>query len=472
MAEQLRYTSAATGLAGRPGFQFVAASPGATAAMRQAVAPYLSYRPPPSAPSQPSPEQVAAFPVAYSFVRRDTTLILTQCRYLGTDYSGRYGNFLGHAVLAEPPELRDRPPIALWGSPIWATAPATAPALPELRTLPSGDGLDRDAVADWLAAAGGHDRLAALLDAALATLAGRAGQVILVADEVETVARWIAAVSYSLPLAWAQRLSFPTSPGDAKRAQHHLVGTTTDAFAGGTGQARVFRLSHSATAAGDAVAGAEPGWYAIALARAWRDRDPYQLDVLNDLVTALAGEDGPPADRDAAAALALLCRGEHLAAGQQAAVADLLARRSDKLPPWMWDDLASLLGTGEAVGLDLALAVHRAAQGSGRATLADIAGLAAVRLGIGGSDGRLAAVRLSAGAAADLTGDVAAALRTAADLDELRQLVAQAQRLAVPLDLAGLRAGVTTAVAAGGDRVGDLLRALPPAARQAVLDGM
>lgn len=468
MAQQLHYTSAATGLSGRPGFQFVAASPGASEAMRQAAAPYLTYRPPPSAPPQPSPEQVATFPVSYSFVLRDATAILTQCRYLGTDYSGRYGNFLGHVVIAELSELGDRPPIALWRSPVWATTPAPAaePPLPELGSLPSGDGLDREAVAGWLAATGGYGRLAALVDAALATLAGRAGQVILVAAEVETVARWIAAVSYSLPLAWAQRLSFTTYTGDLNRAPQHLVGTTTDAFAGGAGHAQVFRLDQPA-------ASAATGWYATALARAWRDQDLYQLDVLNDLVTALA-EGDLLEDRDPAAALAGLCRGERLEAAQADAVAGLLVRRCDRLPAWVWDDLASRLADPAEVGLELALAIHRAAHGSGRATLADQAGVAAVRLGVGraGDRPRLAAVRLSPGAAAHLTGDVAAALRTAVDLGELRQVVAQAQRLGVPLDLAGLRAGVTAAVAAGGDQVGDLLRALPRAAQQAVLAGV
>jgi len=469
MAQQLHYTSAATGLAGRPGFQFVAASAAATAAMQQAVAPYLTYRPPPSAPSQPSPEQVAAFPVSYSYVPRGTTAILTQCRYLGTDYSGRYGNFLGHAVVAELPELDGRPPIALWRSPLWATAPATAdPPLPELRTLPSGDGMDRASLAGWLATTGAYRRLAELVDAVLATLAGRAGQVILVAREVETVVRWIAALSYSLPLAWVQRLSFTTYTGDAARAPQHLVGTTTDAFTGAAGHARVFRLDQPEEPAADA------GWYASALARAWRDHDAYRLDVLNDLVTGLAGDGDPIEDRDAAAALAELCRGERLDRASVGAVGDLLIRRYDRLPPWVWDDLASRITTGEETGLDFVLAVHRAARGGGRVALADQAGVAAVRLGIGEPRDRprLAAVQLSADAAADLAGDVAAVLRTAADLNELRRVGEEARRLAVPLDPTALRAGAARAVLGGRGRVGDLLRALPPALHPEVLQGV
>src|SRR5882724_10959364 len=105
MAHQLRYTSAATGLSGHAGFQFVAASPGATAEVRAAVSPHLSYRPPPKAPTRPSTAELETFPVSFSFQREEVGMVLVQCRYLGADYSGRFGNFLGHAVVATAGEL-------------------------------------------------------------------------------------------------------------------------------------------------------------------------------------------------------------------------------------------------------------------------------------------------------------------------------------------------------------------------------
>jgi hypothetical protein len=456
VAEQLHYTSAATGLAGRPGFQFVAASPGATPVMQQAVAPYLTYRPPPSAPSQPTAAQLAAFPVSFSYLPDGEQAILTQCRYLGTDYSGRYGNFLGHAIVADLAELPDQPPIALWRSPVWATEPADS-----LKSL-ADHGL-RDLVGPP-ARTQPHSQLGGLLEAVLATLDGRAGQVFLVADDVETVVGGIAAVSYALPPAWARRLSFVTYTGDPDRARQHLVGTTADAWRGGAGHGQVFRLDQPA------AAGMPAGRYASALAAAWARQDRYEVDALNELVTAVAQD---PAERDAAAALASLCRGEPVGGSDAARVAALLDRRADRLPGWVWEDLDSR--AGEQLGLELALAVHRAAGRAGHPALAEQAAAVAVRLAIGAPADRprLAQVHLSPSTAAGLTGAVDAALRGAADLDDLVAVVREAQRLGVAVPAGGLHAGTAHAAAAGRGRVEPLLAAAPDRPlRSAVLAGL
>jgi hypothetical protein len=460
VAEQLHYTSAATGLAGRPGFQFVATSPGATPAMQQAVAPYLTYRPPPSAPTQPTPTQLPTFPVSFSYLPEGQQVILTQCRYLGTDYSGRYGNFLGHAIVAAPSELPDQPPIALWRSRIWATEPASS--------LKSLDHELRNLIGP-APRTEPHDRLAEIIEAALATLDGRAGQVFLVADDVEAVVAGIAAVSYALPLAWARRLSFVTYTGDPDRARQHLVGTTADAWrGGGAGHGQVFRLDRPA------VAGNPAGRYASALAAAWVREDRYEVDALNELVTAVA-EDA--AERDAAAALAGLCRGEPVGGSDAPRVAALLDRRADRLPGWVWEDLASR--TCEQLGLELALAVHRAAGRAGHPALAEQAAAVAVRLAIGAPADRprLRQVHVSPGTAAGLTGTVDAALRAASDLDDLVAVVREAQRLGVAVPAGGLHAGTANAAAAGQGRVGPLLAAVPdrplrPAALAGLVDGL
>lgn len=122
MAWQLHYTSARRGPTGRAGFQFVAETPGLPDGVRAAVTPHLSYRPPPDAPPPPRrrarqvPRRVPVRPGG----RRP---LLLRCRYLGRDYSGRYGNFFAHAVVAEPAELEGLRPAELWHAPLWAPGP-------------------------------------------------------------------------------------------------------------------------------------------------------------------------------------------------------------------------------------------------------------------------------------------------------------------------------------------------------------
>jgi hypothetical protein len=233
MAHQMHYTSAPTGLSSRPGFQFVAASPGATEHLRNAVLRHLSYRPPQSAPTRPTAAQLQDFPVALGFEREESGMVLVQCRYLGEDYSGRFGNFLGHAVVASEAELGGVHPIQLWGSSLWATSPGER-SLPDLAELPPGMDMGREAVAAWLT---GHALLGHLIDATLSALDGVAGQVILVSERVPDIARWIAAISYSLPRSRVCELSFVTYTADPDRATRHLVGTTPDSWAGGEGLA-------------------------------------------------------------------------------------------------------------------------------------------------------------------------------------------------------------------------------------------
>ena len=114
MAWDLRYTSVESGPTGRSGFQFVATTPGTPPDVTRVVTPYMRYRPPPSAPSAPGPEELAAFPVSFAYGREGDHAVLARCRYTGRDYSGRHGNFAGHAVVATPPELAPREELAAW----------------------------------------------------------------------------------------------------------------------------------------------------------------------------------------------------------------------------------------------------------------------------------------------------------------------------------------------------------------------
>lgn len=372
MAWQLHYTSARRGPTGRAGFQFVAETPGLPDGVRAGVTPYLAYRPPPDAPLSPDDSELGLFPVSLLYDRVDGRPLLLRCRYLGRDYSGRFGNFFAHAVVAEPDELEGLRPAELWRAPHWAPLPASGAVLDPLDELAPGAALDPEALAAWLAASGPDDPyalLAQLVDAVAGVLERGHGRVVLVADDVELIARWIAVVSYSLPVAAAARLSFVTYTADPDGAAQRLVGTTPAVWSA---------VRHHAphASAFDLRAGGADGRasrFARTVAGCWRAADFGGLDALGELAPL-----NDPAQEGAAALLAL-CRGDATVTdGEEGAAAELLARHGSGIPAWVWRDLVPGV---PSMGLDLALAVHEHAPEELRDAVLDglIAGLAAGR---------------------------------------------------------------------------------------------
>ncbi|HEY0540442.1 MAG TPA: hypothetical protein VGD53_18880 [Actinoallomurus sp.] len=268
MTWDLRYTSVESGPTGRSGFQFVATTPGTPPVVTGAVTPYMTYRPPPDAPSAPGPEELAAFPVSLAYGREGDYAVAVRCRYTGRDYSGRFGNFSGHALVATPQEMEGLRPIELWESPAWEGPPGGAP------DLVPGEAFDPEFLIAWLAEQDAHDRLAVLLDAVTAALADGHGQVVLVAEDTGLIARWIALLSYSLPAGLAAHMSFITYTADPESAPQLLVGTVPEAWPG-----RGFRLDEPA---GD---DRRPGRFARVVADCWRTGDLDGIDAIGELLT-------------------------------------------------------------------------------------------------------------------------------------------------------------------------------------------
>ncbi|WP_395104979.1 hypothetical protein [Actinomadura sp. SCN-SB] len=347
MAWQLHYTSTRRGPTGRAGFQFVAETPGLPEGARAGVTPYLSYRPPPGAPLSPEAHELDRFPVALLYDRVAGRPLLLRCRYLGRDYSGRYGNFFAHAVVAEEEELEGLRPAELWHAPLWNDGPleGNGAALPLLEEFAPGAESDPEFLAEWLAGQGKdpYGLLAGLMDAVTEVLRDGHGRVVLVADDVEPIARWIAVVSYSLPVAAAAGMSFVTYSADPDAAAQRLVGTTPDVWASSQRQAgHAFHLDEGGPG------GHAPSRHARTVAACWRAFDFAGLDALAEL-----GELGEPGE---AATLLSLCRGDRtVTAAEEAAVVRLVERYGERIPGWVWRELA---GSGAPMGLDLALAVH------------------------------------------------------------------------------------------------------------------
>ncbi|KAB2353255.1 GAP1-N2 domain-containing protein, partial [Actinomadura montaniterrae] len=299
MAWQLHYTSARRGPTGRAGFQFVAETPGLPDGVRAAVTPYMSYRPPPDAPLSPDDAELDRFPVSLLYDRVDGRPLLLRCRYLGRDYSGRYGNFFAHAVVADDDELEGLRPAELWHAPLWTPLPGDGD-LGELDDLAPGAALDPESLAAWLAGSGtpgAYGTLARLVDAVAGVLGRGHGRIVLVAADVELIARWIAVVSYSLPVAAAARLSFTTYTADPDGAAQRLVGTTPDVW-------NAVRHHASHALAVDLRAGLGGGGasrFARTVAACWRDADFPALDALGELALVDGAAPSDPAVLDGAA---------------------------------------------------------------------------------------------------------------------------------------------------------------------------
>ncbi|MFD0904271.1 GAP1-N2 domain-containing protein, partial [Actinomadura sediminis] len=356
MAWQLHYTSVRRGPTGRSGFQFVAGTPGLPEGARAGVLPHLSYRPPPEAPAEPGDAELDRFPVSLLYDRVDGRPVLVRCRYLGRDYSGRYGNFFGHAVIAEPEELEGVRPAELWRSPIWAALPSPGDRLDELDELPPGAALAPEDLARWLPASGPADpfgTLGVLAAAVGERIAAGDGRVVLVADDADTIARWIALVSYSLPVAAAERLTFVTYSADPQRAAQHLVGTTPGVWTDVRHHA-----SHAlAVDLREGVPDGPASRQARTVTACWRDADFAGLDALAEL----AELDG--LGTEAAAVLLALCRpSAAVTADEERGLAALLAARRPALPDWTW---RALVPRVPSMTLDLAVAVRDAARAAG-----------------------------------------------------------------------------------------------------------
>ncbi|WP_066362451.1 GAP1-N2 domain-containing protein [Herbidospora mongoliensis] len=311
MAWQLQYTSAESGPTGRAGFQVTAETPGLPPVLRERSLPFLVYQPPPDASS-------SEMPVSMAYGRE----VLARCVYLGQDYSGRYGNFLGHAVLLGEGDLVGLRPIEFWGASWWADQPVPGD-LPSLEPSP-GPFLDPESLVAWLASLGpdAFVRLGGLLESVRLFLTRGHGRLVLISPDVSEIVRWIAVISFSLPWASAIRVSFVTYTGDPASSGQVIAGTTPDVWIPPDIDATVIRLD-------EPPAPVRTGRFAGTVAGFWRRGDLDGLDALGEL-----GD-----DPETAAALLALCRGDHtVSPEEQLAIAGLAA---DGLPDWAWRRLGS-----------------------------------------------------------------------------------------------------------------------------------
>jgi len=171
---QMYYTSCEVGLAGYPGFQFNAATPGVDDGVLRRVERATSYEPPRS---------------------------------------------LGYQPTADP--------IDFWRAAFWSHTEATGTELSEVDPVPSAP-IGPAAADAFLQQSGRLGWLPRMLTAVERAIVTGDRPVIIVERDSERVARWVAAISQLLPPPIALRLSFATYSFRPGRGTEHLVGTVPE----------------------------------------------------------------------------------------------------------------------------------------------------------------------------------------------------------------------------------------------------
>lgn len=228
---QTYYTSCEAGLRSGKGFQFNAVTEGIDPATLQQVERLGLYVPPISRPSRPTPEEIEQFPFALLYQRlADGRAVIAQARYKGMDYSGRYGNYFTHALISTDPQSdigsHSFLPIELWMSENWASEPALTTVLPARDEMQPGGQITPEDVLGFLFQCERIKYLPAFLTAVARALGGE--RRIVIVDDDQNVALWIAAACYALPGHLALQVTFNTYVKNPYQTDFLLVGTTSD----------------------------------------------------------------------------------------------------------------------------------------------------------------------------------------------------------------------------------------------------
>lgn len=225
-ALQLHYTSCRRGQSGSSGFQTRTLTSGIRPDEQREIERRGVYRPPRDVKPEPSEEEMSRdFPRALrSYVLESGRRALTRSLYTGRDYSGRWGNFFAHTLVADNGELPPHWPIDYYEWDGWQERLAPEedgdeppPPLPavELGAVAPAESFRREEIREFL----GEDSARAALLARMgrALLLGRESSRALVLRDTPTNGLfWIAALQKLFPRRHAWALSYSTYQDDAR----------------------------------------------------------------------------------------------------------------------------------------------------------------------------------------------------------------------------------------------------------------
>lgn len=179
-----------------------------------------------------SEEIARTMPVAFSYrLLKNGNASVTLNTYLGRDYmgsAGRFGNHLSHSIVCDFSDF-DVYPCELYASISLRSSmeyeevnnpnpPAYLP-IPELIT---GYVIDPDSIIEFLGIADNLERYKQMVTAMLRFQTEK--KRIVICDEPENIAKWIAALHYTLPLDIAKKVNFTTYEFDPELSPSQICG--------------------------------------------------------------------------------------------------------------------------------------------------------------------------------------------------------------------------------------------------------
>ena len=243
-ALQYIYTSWKNGDSTEKGYMIYSRSEGITESECSAIKDAMQYLAPKELTLTPTPQEIAdIFPYAFSyFVLPTGRGCVAQSTYLGKDYSGRYGNYIIHALIFDINDLPCRP-AEFFAEPYIKTAmtqeeldaPSPVPPLPPLHISEYASVINDEQLNEFLFDK--EDEFAQLISMIL--VSQDAGIPFYLNDSRENLVLWAAAVQRILPSRLAKKFTFNTYIGDhesmrSPRAREeglnfHLIGVRPDA---------------------------------------------------------------------------------------------------------------------------------------------------------------------------------------------------------------------------------------------------
>ena len=218
---QLIYTSCKRGLSPGAGFQTYSMSGGISDEERREVERFGLYVPPNNLPTQPTKVEIdTLFPVSLRFFQLQSGRYgICQSRYVGQDYSARYGNYLSHALILEKGCFPIYP-IQMHGSSIFRsylseeelnpdTVPPLLPLL-DLDQVTASHTIGFDDVAEF--ASNNIDMVKLLVSAAISHAQTR--RKLVLCGPQPDIHLWIAALQMAFTIKLAHQLTFTTYSHD------------------------------------------------------------------------------------------------------------------------------------------------------------------------------------------------------------------------------------------------------------------
>ncbi len=220
--KQHYYTSCQTSR--MSGFQVKAKSPGLTEETERKLQGLIGYK----IPSECDINALETHPIALRYYADDQDIIITSSQSNGQDELDRPGNYFAHSIIATPEDLAYlNAPIFYWKSPFWIKQDDSSHE--ELAILPEFSPevtFDFDQIWNFIQKNNNIEWLYKLLCAVLDYPISQRKIVIL--DEVESIALWIAAITSAVLPRYTYFLSFATYHHDPYRVPFIITGTTRD----------------------------------------------------------------------------------------------------------------------------------------------------------------------------------------------------------------------------------------------------